>query len=165
MENPNDSYQPQENMLADFEIHLQQASTGKRFLNWFIDVIAYYIVFALIIAAALPNHIRVDEYGNYNRQEHVFRNQGLAILLFLIYYTSLEALTRGKTFGKLLTKTRAVNQDGSPITAKTALLRALCRVVPFEIFSALGSPPFPWHDKWTDTYVIDETESTIPTQE
>jgi uncharacterized RDD family membrane protein YckC len=161
MENPND---PQENLLADFEINLQQASTGKRFLNWLIDLIAFYILFALIIAAFLPNRIRVDEYGYYNRYQHVYRNEGLAILIFLIYLTSLEALTRGKTFGKLLTKTRAVNQDGSPITAKTAFLRALSRIVPFEAFSALGSPSFPWHDKWTNTYVIDETESTIPPQ-
>ncbi|HEX9513187.1 MAG TPA: hypothetical protein VF939_22005 [Puia sp.] len=33
--------------------------------------------------------------------------------------------------------------------------------VPFEVFSALGSPCHPWHDRWTDTLVIDERLSQL----
>jgi hypothetical protein len=32
-------------------------------------------------------------------------------------------------------------------------------MVPFEAFSALGTPSYPWHDKWTRTVVIDEKAS------
>ena len=62
--------------------------------------------------------------------------------------------------------TRAVNEDGTRITFKTALLRSLSRLVPFEAFSALGAnPPYPWHDRWTGTYVIDETQSRLAINE
>jgi hypothetical protein len=38
------------------------------------------------------------------------------------------------------------------------------RLVPFEQFSALGSPSYPWHDRWTKTIVIDEKLTTLPPQ-
>ena len=75
----------------------------------------------------------------------------------------VEALFKGKSLGKLITGTRAVNEDGSNLSAKTALLRGLSRAVPFNAFSALGTPSYPWHDKWTNSYVIDEKESNRPT--
>ena len=71
-----------------------------------------------------------------------------------------ETLFKGKSFGKLITGTRAVNLDGSLITVRTAMLRALSRAVPFDVFSALGTTCNPWHDKWTDTMVMDEKRST-----
>lgn len=71
-----------------------------------------------------------------------------------------EAFFKGKSFGKLITRTRAVNLDGSAMTIRTAMLRALSRSVPLEAFSALGSPCNPWHDKWTKTMVMDEKTST-----
>jgi hypothetical protein len=51
------------------------------------------------------------------------------------------------------------------MSAKTVLLRTLCRIVPFEPFSAFGGHP--WHDKWTRTYVIDvkKTAFTSPSYE
>ena len=60
-----------------------------------------------------------------------------------------------RTIGKFVTGTKAVNTDGSKMEPKTILLRSLCRIVPFEPFSALGNPSRPWHDKWSKTYVID----------
>ena len=86
----------------------------------------------------------------------------LYLLLFVLYMFGTEALFKGKSLGKLITGTRAVNEDGSDISAKTALLRGLSRIVPFEAFSALGNPSYPWHDKWTNTYVIDEKASNRP---
>lgn len=77
----------------------------------------------------------------------------------MMYMFVNEYFMKGKSIGKFITGTRAVNQDGSQISVRTALMRSLIRMVPFEAFSALGTPSFPWHDKWTSTYVIDEKNS------
>jgi uncharacterized RDD family membrane protein YckC len=47
-----------------------------------------------------------------------------------------------------------VNEDGSTIDLGTALRRTLCRVIPFEQFSFLGSSTRGWHDSIPDTYVV-----------
>jgi uncharacterized RDD family membrane protein YckC len=68
------------------------------------------------------------------------------------YFFFAEGLMNGKTIGKFVTKTTVVNDDGTPITMGTGVLRGLCRMVPFEAFSAFGG--YPWHDKWTKTRVV-----------
>jgi uncharacterized RDD family membrane protein YckC len=68
---------------------------------------------------------------------------------------------RGKSIGKLITGTKAVNEDGSDISFGKAFARGFSRAVPFDAFSALGDPSYPWHDKWTNTYVIDEKQTRL----
>src|SRR5690606_37410582 len=80
----------------------------------------------------------------------------LVVLLFYGAYMGLiEAMFKGRSLGKLITGTIAVNEDGSRISALTAFLRGLSRAVPFNVFSALGSPCYPWHDKRNKTYVVE----------
>ncbi len=45
---------------------------------------------------------------------------------------------------------------GQPPTFTQLLARNFIRAVPFNALSAFGNPCAPWHDKWSDTYVIDE---------
>ena len=73
----------------------------------------------------------------------------MVLILYGLYMFIVEAMFKGKTLGKLITGTRAVNEDGSNLSAKTAFFTGLSRVVPFEAFSALGTPSYPSHDKWT----------------
>lgn len=87
----------------------------------------------------------------------------ISIIQSVIFMGFYEYLTKGVTLGKLITGTKAVNQDGTNITIGTAFLRSLCRIVPFEPFSALTTPCYPWHDKWTKTFVIDKAASRIDT--
>jgi uncharacterized RDD family membrane protein YckC len=72
-----------------------------------------------------------------------------------MYMGLVEAIFKGRSIGKLITSTVAVNEDGSRVSGQVALLRGLARAVPFNAFSALGSPCYPWHDRWTKTYVVD----------
>jgi len=74
----------------------------------------------------------------------------------------MEALFKGKSVGKFITGTRAVNEDGSRISVGIAFKRGFSRIVPLEPFSAFGNPSYPWHDRWTNTYVIDEKQSFYP---
>ena len=152
----------QQHLFADPEYQIVQASGGKRFANYLIDLLVFYILVfmaGIVIGLVSPETIDSidDENAGFNFVENV-----VFISIFVLYTFGIEAIFEGKTFGKLMTGTRAVNEDGSNITAKTALLRGLSRVVPFEAFSALGNPSYPWHDKWTRTYVIDESKSNRP---
>jgi len=67
-------------------------------------------------------------------------------------YTFSEGASRGRSVGKLVTRTKVVKEDESEISWKDALIRSLCQLVPFEAFSAFDG--YPWHDRWSHTKVI-----------
>ncbi|MGK2864199.1 MAG: RDD family protein [Chitinophagaceae bacterium] len=149
-------------LFSDPEYHLVQASTGKRFANYIIDIVFFYflvflgsVVYVLLNPASV--YSPVEDNPEYNFMETL-----VIIFALILYYFAVETIFKGKTLGKLITGTRAVNEDGSNITPRAAFLRSLCRVVPFEAFSALGTPSYPWHDKWAKSYVIDEKGSNRP---
>ena len=156
------SPQPEEQHLFDENrYHLVQASGGKRFANYIIDQIIFYIfikiLFSILAFLNLGLNLSLDPNTN-----------GLATIILLVsalyagFLGFLEFILKGKTIGKFLTGTRAVMEDGSPLTLQKALLRGLCRLIPFNIFSALGNTCYPWHDSVSKTYVIDERQSKYP---
>jgi uncharacterized RDD family membrane protein YckC len=151
-----------ENILDDVGYTVTQASTAKRFANYFIDRIAIYLVWNFVLFKADEALLSLIYQYTHSAQLVFAFSYLITITFFVFILAILESVTGGKTLGKMLTGTRAVNQDGSRISAKTAILRCLSRLVPFEPFSALGSPSFPWHDRWTNTYVVDESQSTLP---
>jgi uncharacterized RDD family membrane protein YckC len=153
----------EQDLFADPEYHLVQASSGKRFANYIIDLGIFYILaFASGIIIALINPVALDAISDddsgFNLQDRL-----LGLVLYGFYMFATEAIFKGKSLGKLITGTRAVNEDGSNVSPRAALLRGLSRAVPFNALSALGKPAYPWHDRWTKTYVIDERESNRPT--
>ena len=78
------------------------------------------------------------------------------MVLYAIVMFVIEAAFQGKTLGKLITGTRAINVHGAAPTFTQLLARNFIRAVPFNALSAFGKPCAPWHDKWSDTYVVDE---------
>lgn len=152
----------EQHLFADPEYHLVQASGGKRFANYIIDLLTFYgLAFLTGIIIAMVDPVAI----NYFAEEEPGLNlidRLLTLVLYGLYMFAIEALFKGKSLGKLITGTRAVNADGSNVSPKAALLRGLSRAVPFNVLSALGSPAYPWHDKWTKTYVIDEKGSNRP---
>lgn len=156
MENYYTDPNPQEDLLSDdLTVSLQQAGSGKRFANYLIDLVVFYILAGSLAAILMYRGVISSDIDPITDRIVTYILRGL-------FMGIVEAIFKGKTLGKLITRTRAVNEDGSPITAQTAFMRGLSRLVPFEAFSALGSPSYPWHDRWTNTYVIDETISTLP---
>ena len=151
----------EQSLLTDLEISLVLATTGQRFANHFIDLVVYDLVRLFIINPLVVSGNAIMYSAFSNSTAIMLINQ----LFFFVFYTSFiflqEAIFKGKSIGKFVTGTRAVTTDGSFISTKTALLRSLSRIVPFEPFSALGSPPHPWHDRWTNSYVIDEKKSVL----
>lgn len=152
----------QQHMLDDFEYTYTQASAGKRFVNLLVDRVAIYLVWSFVLFKVNVALLRaIFQYTHSRELLYVF-SYSMTIGFFVFVLAIEESLTGGKTLGKLITGTRAVNNDGSRISTRTAILRCLSRLVPFEAFSALGSPSFPWHDRWTKTIVIDEGRSSLP---
>jgi uncharacterized RDD family membrane protein YckC len=153
---------PSIHLLTDIETtHIVQAGTGKRFANYIIDIIVYYIIlFFLAMAVAMIDPTLLSWMEATDAGTNLLSSL-ISLLLYGIIMGITEALTRGRSLGKLITGTRAVNADGSPVSMQTAFWRGLCRAVPFEAFSALGAPSYPWHDKWTNTYVIDIRQSVL----
>ena len=136
------------------KIDLRRASGGQRFVNYLID-------FAISSAALAGISILLDGYVlNILNSESWLVQHLVGASFAVIYYSLLESILNGKSIGKFLTGTRAVQIDGQPLTANKALIRSLCRIVPFEAFSFLGNDASGWHDKWSDTLVIDEKKST-----
>ncbi|RYY87821.1 MAG: hypothetical protein EOO15_10755 [Chitinophagaceae bacterium] len=143
-------------LFTDMEPVLVQADGGLRFANLIVDRIlfmAFLFVVGMVLGAVAPHS--VNNLSNINPIVDFL----LTSVMFSLYIGAQEALLGGKTIAKYFTGTRAVNQDGSRISAATAFSRGLARAVPLEPFSALGTPTFPWHDNWTKTYVINEKKS------
>lgn len=137
------------------ESQLVRASGIKRFINYVIDLAIFYIIgigiMVFIMSSSTDNSI---DSGDSPLMERF-----VALILYGLYMSLVETLFKGKSVGKFVTGTRAVNLDGSPINNSKAFARGFSRAVPFCVFSALGNPCDPWQDRWTDTMVIDEKKS------
>ena len=139
------------------------AEGGKRFLNLLIDRMADLgvefclgMLLALMDRWGVTTHA-VDMLGNLGTVGFIFFGCGVSVT----YYTLCEGLC-GRTLGKWITGTKAVMASGTPLTWNAALVRSLVRLVPFEALSFLGSTASGWHDRWTDTRVIDLRAAPVP---
>lgn len=127
---------------------INSVSGGIRFANFLIDyVMVIILMFIAIIFLALSG-FNVDAIG-----ESQLYSYGVAILVHFIYYTFAEGLT-GRTIGKLITGTKVVSDDGTAPSIGQVALRSICRHIPFEPFSFLGSTANGWHDSISATYVV-----------
>ncbi|MBS1668309.1 MAG: RDD family protein [Bacteroidetes bacterium] len=136
----------QQDLLNEFlEPTYQYASIGQRFANYLIDVIAFYAILFVIIFLLRDSGL----VGSEGFQ--LF----LIFIVFIGYYTLLEGGT-GKSVGKMVSKTKVVQVDGTSINFRKAFMRSLCRLVPFEFLSAFGGGSM-LHDKWTDTMVVQDS--------
>lgn len=144
-------------LLQEFEnqVDLTPVSPGLRFVNYLIDLVAFYalsFVFATLFFVGAAGAGAYDSAYNDPEADGQLAFTFTYILIVLAYYTLFEYFAKGRTLGKMATGTVAVKEDGSNLTFKDAFLRSLCRFIPFEPFSAFGYRP--WHDSITKTLVI-----------
>ena len=150
--------------LGSEERILVQAEKGKRFANYFIDMIVFlilYLAISVVIFILSDAAMEVLEEIDENSIETRLLDHLISMIFTVVYYTIVEGSLKGKTIGKYITKTRVVNLDGSTPNLTTILTRSFARIVPFEAFSFLGDEKTGWHDRWTDTIVIDEKLSSF----
>src|SRR5688572_12354648 len=134
-------------------------SKGIRFVNYIVDQVAITVI-VNAVKFAIAYYFLGNDYRDY-----IFYklDQDLLVLLensisvsmpvTFFYYLIFEAATRGRTLGKILTDIIAITQDGQPFTFRHALIRTICRFIPFEPFSALLAY-LPWHDSISKTAVV-----------
>ncbi|MRG44128.1 RDD family protein [Chitinophaga sp. SYP-B3965] len=151
----------QADLLTDEIVSIEQASSGKRLANYLIDLVSFYamlFIFGIMIGLLFP-----ESLGFWNGiAENVWLDRLFTMCMYAVYMALVEGIFKGRTLGKLITGTRAVNEDGTPISFITGFGRGLIHAVPFCAFSALGTPCYPWHDQWTKTYVVDLKLSVLP---
>jgi len=127
--------------------------------NFIINIKNILIELPSLIIGLIPN--KVQEFIYYEFDISLLRLADKIIqylpifFLFLIYFVFPEKFS-GKTLGKLITGTKAESEDGAKLTFGQALVRTLCRFIPFEIFSFFGGNgrPIGLHDKIPKTKVI-----------
>ncbi len=127
---------------------VQLASLGQRIANMFLDL-GFFYLFSAILGAVLG----LLGLAEVVKQANPYV---LGSLLIAAYYIPQEWLT-GRTLGKLITGTQAINDDGKDLTLLRAIGRTLCRFIPLEFISfVFPSPDGPkgWHDRIPKTLVI-----------
>lgn len=145
--------------LEDPALQMMHATTGQRFVNLLIDniIMNYGLSFltggiiGAVIGSVAPNFFN-EAVLQENLWSYFMLTMVIGYFNYIVYYTLCEKLFKGKTLGKLITGTRAVRLDGTELNFKDSFLRTLCRIIPFEPFSAFGGHP--WHDTLTKTMVI-----------
>jgi uncharacterized RDD family membrane protein YckC len=150
----------QADLLQDIEEekYVDPVHWSLRFVNHIVD----QIVMGLVVNG-IKYAVAILSMGGHYGDYFLLQEDMSALLYGLVlsfgitfcYYTVFETASNGRTIGKMLTGTIAITQDGSPFTFKHALLRTLCRFIPFEPFSAFGY--MPWHDSITKTVVVKKT--------
>jgi len=145
--------------LDGFEKAGELADKGKRFANYIIDLICYYLfslIFGLFLGIVLmlffPNAIGIFF------EENTLVELTLALVVGVIFYSTLEAAT-GRTLGKVITGTKVVDKDGNKPGFRTILLRSLCRFIPFDPVSFLRKKDYGWHDEISETRVVLATKN------
>ena len=138
------------------ELNNNIASSGKRLANYLLDSVFLLIFnvifgFALGIILAIFSPESLDGIDNMG----MLLQYLLGFLVAMFYFTLFEVAT-GRTIAKYITKTKVVDEKGNHPNFDNILIRSLCRFIPFEVFSFLGSEPVVgWHDSLSKTRVIE----------
>lgn len=139
-----------------------EATKGQRLVNFLVDgvvCLALYYPVGFLVSAAL-SRFGADLFVAVEDPREAWL--GALILLSIIaagYYTVMEAATGGRSIGKLLTGTIAVREDAQPFAARDAWMRSICRLIPFEPFSAIAGRPL--HDRLSKTQVVQRIKRAL----
>lgn len=134
----------------NIDIEYCRAGSSLRLTNYIIDLISYYVFMLCLgffIGIVKPSLLGIFDNGLISRI--------ISLVLYGVFMSFTEGMSNGMSIGKLITKTKAVNLDGSEINFGKAFQRNIIRAIPFNVFSAFGNPCNPWHDRLSDTMVIE----------
>ncbi|MFL9844612.1 RDD family protein [Flavobacterium rhizosphaerae] len=135
------------------------ANGSKRLANYIIDRIVMFVIdFCFIsVLGYIYDEFYAADWILYFISDSIIANLAHSCLFSVVYYTIFEATTQ-RTVGKFITGTKVVMEDGSKPGWRVIIIRSLCRMIPFDAFSFLGSNARGWHDSLSSTYVVVEKE-------
>lgn len=138
------------------------ASKGNRFAHYIIDLIAVvfvlygvFIGFIFLYYSIVEDTTSMDVFFSELENTNPILDRLITTIVLALLYFCLEYLTKGRSVGKYITKTKVVMEDGSNPNTGDYLKRSFSRMIPFEAFSFLGSEGRGWHDTISKTYVVD----------
>jgi uncharacterized RDD family membrane protein YckC len=151
----------QNDYLSEFDINMdgKAASQKQRFINFMIDSLCLFVinlVLGIVIGLILIT-LDIDIsplFGQQNALSETLTNYLLGAIAGTFYYSLFEANT-GRSIGKYITKTKVVTEKGDKPKFKAILIRSLCRSIPFDALSFLGSDASGWHDSISKTKVVE----------
>ncbi|KAB1230305.1 RDD family protein [Chryseobacterium viscerum] len=128
-----------------------------RFANLLIDRLVIVLIF---LVYGFISSIIYELTGNYffvniaYKMSEVDRLTDILITstVYFIYTLLIEYFTKGRSIGKYITGSKVICIDGTEPTFNDYLIRNISRIVPFDVLSFLGENG--WHDKWSETRVI-----------
>jgi len=133
------------------------ATGNKRFANYIIDTIFYFIIYFFINITSLLSCRWFNLEESFFHFSDIFSFKWFVFWVFfwqLLYF--LQEYSTQRTLGKYITGTKVVLATGLKPGAEFILVRTLCRLIPLEALSfgeievELG-----YHDSISKTYVID----------
>ncbi|MGB5417336.1 RDD family protein [Algibacter sp.] len=132
------------------------ASKNMRFVNHLIDLIPQYaVMYAIAYSFFYYGEFTGDyDLNNYWAEMTKFEDLFYSYLLMFIYFFLMESLTN-RTLGKYVTKTMVIMANGDMPTNQDIVKRSLCRLIPFDGLSFLGTNGKGWHDSMSNTFVVD----------
>jgi len=146
-----------EKELHENSLVFSQASQTKRMLNYFIDtIVSILFYFIMLIVIMLIMSFFSTQILHAYSNNMILQYITVFTILFFYYYASEK--TRNKTIGKYITKSRVISKNGDPLTNRQLLIRTLVRFIPFEPFSFLFSIDTGWHDKLSNTTVVNDIQ-------
>jgi uncharacterized RDD family membrane protein YckC len=128
------------------KLSVKTINAGLRFVHLIVD----YFIFAILLCIVEP--LKNIDFIYYSYIDLII------ILLYPLLYTIMEYKFQ-KTPGKFITGYRVIDKYANKPCFKTCLLRTLIRFVPFEALSCMSSPSRGWHDEWSHTYVVSDSEA------
>lgn len=128
------------------------ATSGLRFANYLLDRIIDYLIGTTVIGL-LTYFIDLADDTYYDETFYLLVRNFLIGLVFTMGYYFIMETTLGRTIGKFATQTVVVTDEGLQPTTRHILIRTLCRLIPFDAFSYLGSG-VGWHDTISKTRVV-----------
>ncbi|MGK4566250.1 RDD family protein [Flavobacterium sp. 3HN19-14] len=133
------------------------ATHGQRIANYLLDylmqIILMFGVFIVYVFIAAFNGQTENDIVETTEHMSKIGQYTIGLVVVLVYYNFFEILF-SRTIGKFITKTVVVDEFGEKPTANAILLRSICRVIPLEFVTFLGTPPRGWHDRLSNTYVV-----------
>jgi uncharacterized RDD family membrane protein YckC len=131
----------------DFPVNI-----GIRFVNYLIDVVVIVLLCGVIGVCIGFGLLWTNKGYLADGPALDILSRLVAIVVAFFYYTSFETLFQ-RSIGKMITGTLVVDLEGNKPSFGAIAKRSGSRLVPFEVFSFLGSHAG-WHDKWSDTRVM-----------
>lgn len=147
--------------IGKFKRDVVLAGQWERLGHYIIDfaiILVFSIIIGIVLIIFFPKvfHFAVSVGFKLNLGFFSIKYDLISYLITFLYYFTLESTIK-RTIGKFATQTVVIDEYGNPPSKVKIAIRTLARLIPFEVFSCLGSRG--WHDKLSNTFVVSKKEA------